>query len=113
LKSNQILTSLHSWATLNCFWEAHNLLTGSMDRDFGTLWELLGILSVASLRSRGFQTLQMWSSELSGGSPPTPNFKVGLDNGASKLFFVSEMPLNRINIEIGGGGAKAQGASQV
>ena len=45
---------------------AHNLLTGSMDRDFGALRELLGALLTASLRPRGLQSSQIWSSELSG-----------------------------------------------
>ena len=44
---------------------AHNLLTSSVDRHFGALWELLGALLTAYLRSGGLQSSQMWCSELS------------------------------------------------
>ena len=57
---------------------AHNLLIGSVDRDFQALWEHLGAFLTASLRSKSLHSSKIWSSELSGsyfsgivGSPHT------------------------------------------
>ena len=54
-------------AALRGFLGAHNLLTGSWDRDFRTLRGLLGALLTTFLRPSGLQSSQIWSSEFPGG----------------------------------------------
>ncbi len=56
----------NSLGTLNGSVGAHNLPTGSMDRDFGARRGLLGPLLTSAPRQEGLQISQIWSSELSG-----------------------------------------------
>ena len=60
-----------SWWALWGSSGAHNLLAGSIDRDFGALWEPLGDLLTASLLSRGLH-----SSKIAVRSPLGDDFEL-------------------------------------
>jgi len=75
----------------------------------GTSWNSLGRLSP-------LQRLPNLADVVFGalcGLTPHPKFQGWSGQRRLEIVFVSEMPLDRINIEIGGRGANAQGASQV